>query len=90
VKQKSNKTAYVGSLRVNRSDVASRFIVGRIDFPITDICSVVNPNISILNYNTTTINCKFSEDGVTVSINADVLQTNVSVKCSRKIIMYGA
>ena len=80
MKLKSNKTAYVGSLRVNHSDMASRFIVGQIELPIANSCMVANPNISVLNYSTAT--CKFSEDGVSMLINADVLLINVSVKCS--------
>ena len=87
----TNKTAYVGSLRVNHSDMASRFIVGRIDLPLTDRCSVDNANRTVLNYNTTITNTsKFSEDGVIMSINADALPTDVSIKCGRKIIMHGA
>jgi hypothetical protein len=65
--------------------MASRFIVGRIELPLTDSCMVENPNTSVLNYNTNT--CKFSEDGVSMSINADVLVTNVSVKYTRMMII---
>ena len=68
----SNKTAYVGSLSVNHSDTTSRFIVGQIDLSITDNCSVANATHTVLNYNTTA--CKFSEDGVSMSVNADALQ----------------
>jgi hypothetical protein len=78
----------VGSQRVNHSDLASRFMVGLIEIPITDNCMVANANLSVLNYNTTT--CKFSEDGISMSINADALPRNVSVKCSLMIIMHGA
>jgi len=88
VNKRSNKMAYVGSLRVNQSDMASRFIVGRIELPIRRNCSVANAKLTVLNYNTTT--CKFSEDGGTISINAEALPTNVSVKYSKKIIMHGA
>lgn len=87
VNKTSNKTAYVASLRVNHSDVAGRFIVGLIELPITDSCRVSNANFSVKNYSTNT--SKFSEDGVTVSMNADALTANMSVKCSRMIIMQG-
>jgi len=72
VNHKPKRTAYVGSLRVNQSDMASRFIVGLIALPITDNCSVANANFTVLNY--TTITRKFSEDVVSVSVNADALQ----------------
>jgi hypothetical protein len=55
--------AYVGSLRVNQSDMASRFVVGRIELNITRNCTVANAKLTVLNYNTTMR--KFSEDGVT-------------------------
>jgi hypothetical protein len=64
VNKRSNKMAYVGSLRVNQSDMASRFVVGLIQLAITRNCTVANANLTVLNYNTTI--CKFSEDGVTI------------------------
>jgi hypothetical protein len=73
VKQNSNKTAYVGSLRVNHTDIASRFIVGLIELPITNNCSVANASFTVLNYSTPTT-CKFSEDVVSMSVNAVALQ----------------
>ena len=59
--------AYVGGLRVNRSDMASRFMVGLIELPITNNCTVANASFKVLNYNTTT--CKFIADGVSMSVN---------------------
>jgi hypothetical protein len=67
--------------------VADRFLVGLIQLPING-CMFTTPNFTVLNY-TNNIS-KFSEDGVTVSINADALPTNVSVKCDRIILVHGA
>lgn len=66
----TKKVAFVGSLRVNHSDMASRFIVGQIDLSLTENCSVTKAIPAVRNYTT----CKFSEDGVTISIHADALQ----------------
>ena len=77
----------MASLRVNHSDVAGRFIVGLIELPIANSCRVANANFTVQDYRTNT--SKFSESGVTVSVNADALTANISVKCSRMIIMQG-
>jgi hypothetical protein len=87
-KTSSKKTGYVGSLRANRSDVAGRFIVGQMDLPIANNCTVANANFTVLYYNTTTTR-KFRECGIVILINTNVLLTNVSVKCSRMKIMHG-
>jgi len=50
--------------------MASRFIVGQIDLSLTENCSVTKAIPAVRNYTT----CKFSEDGVTISIHADALQ----------------
>jgi hypothetical protein len=62
VTQKSNKTAYVGSLKVDHNNKASRFIVGKIELAL-DSCVVVNGTPAVLPYAT---NGKFSEDGVSM------------------------
>jgi hypothetical protein len=68
--------------------MADRFLVGRIKLPL-DGCRVVNATFEVLNYNTITPS-KFNEVGVTMSFNADMLPTNVSLKYSRMIFMHGA
>lgn len=51
-----NKTAYVGSLRVNHSDMAGRFIVGLMELPITNGCRVVNASFKFQDYTNSTSN----------------------------------
>lgn len=71
VSKKSNKTSYVGSLKLNHSTPAGRFRVGLLEIPISDNCSVANATFSVLNYANTS---KFIEHGATVLIiNADAL-----------------
>lgn len=51
VNKKANKTAYVGSLRVNHSSsVAGRFIVGQMQLPLTNSCMVVNASFTVFDY----------------------------------------
>jgi hypothetical protein len=55
VSKDHNKTAYVGSLRVNHSSsLAGRFIVGHMELPIENSCSVANVNFSMSDYANTT------------------------------------
>jgi len=71
----SNKTAYVGSMRVNHSDMASRFIVGRIDLPLTDSCSVARADPTVLNYNTAITNTTSKSALELIKSELDVLQS---------------
>jgi hypothetical protein len=50
-KKAANKTAYVGSLRVNHSSsVAGRFIVGQMHLPIANSCMVANASFRVFDY----------------------------------------
>jgi hypothetical protein len=50
-KKSANKTAYVGSLRVNHSSSATgRFIVGQMRLPIANSCIVANASFSVFDY----------------------------------------
>jgi hypothetical protein len=50
-KKSVNKTAYVASLRVNHSSsVAGRFIVGQMQLPIANSCSVTNASFRVFDY----------------------------------------
>jgi hypothetical protein len=45
-----NKTAYVGSLKVNHSSETGRFIIGHMLLPLTDSCGVANASFSVEDY----------------------------------------
>jgi hypothetical protein len=54
-----NKTAYVGSLKVNHSSETGRFIIGQIQLPIAGSCSVANASFNVVDY--TNYTRKFTE-----------------------------
>jgi hypothetical protein len=54
VVKKSNKTAFVGSLRVNHSSSEGRFIVGHMQLPIGNSCIVANPSFTVSDYTNST------------------------------------
>jgi hypothetical protein len=45
-----NKTAYVGSLKVNHSSETARFIIGHMQLPIANNCSVANASFNATDY----------------------------------------
>jgi hypothetical protein len=65
VAKKGNKTAYVGSLKVNHSNsVAGRFIVGHLQLPIENSCAVANASFDVSDYSNSTgtfYGCRFIE-----------------------------
>ncbi|XP_069680052.1 protein 5NUC-like isoform X3 [Periplaneta americana] len=52
---KANKTAYIGSVKVNHMDMAYRFVVGHVQFSINGSCIAANDTVLTVNnyYNTT-------------------------------------
>lgn len=54
-----NKTARVCSLKVNHTSETGRFIIGKMQLPITNSCSVANAEFDVVHYQNSTR--KFTE-----------------------------